>query len=106
MITAIASVIQAGRGGWPERWFLNAVRGLATTLLVLGIIAGIYHYLGNYTIIALLLVVGLLAGFILYTKREEYMTIVRHAETKIWGATAEERKEAKKKIKNKRLPYG
>lgn len=104
-VTAIASVIQAGRGGWPTGWFFASARGLATTLLVLAIIAGIYHYLGNYTVLALLLVVGFIAGFILYNKREEYITIVRHAETRIWGSTAEERKAAKKKEK-RRLPYG
>lgn len=100
-LTVCLAVWQAYKGGWQPQWFLVVCRSAATTLLVLFIIAGVYKWLGDYTILAFLLVVFFISGLILWSKREEYMVVIRHIETQVWGATAEERRDAKKR----RKPY-
>jgi len=87
------------KGGFRSAWQKRTITSLGVTLLILSILYGINHYLGAYTILAFFIVVFFISGLILYTKREEYLTIVRHAEKTIWGATAEERREQRRKKK-------
>jgi len=104
-VTAVLSVIQAKRSGWPAQWWYSIMVSLATTLLVIYIIHSVYQLLGDYSVIALLVVVLIISGLILWNKRQEYLEVIRHVERRVWGATMEERRAVKKQKAMELKPY-
>ena len=95
--SAVISLWAAWRRSWPAGWSLTTARSLIVTTFVLLIIFGIYEIAGGYTLWAFLLVVFIISGFILWSKRQEYLEVIRHVERQVWGETMEERRERKKK---------
>ena len=79
-----------------KKWWLRLGRTTATLLITINILYLINYYLGGWGWVGLFLTVIIISGYILYTKRKQYIRWVRLIEKMIWGKTAEERKEAKR----------
>ena len=97
LVSLTIGLFQHYRTGWVVGWYKKLARSVLTTIVVITAIGFIYKGLGGYTILALILVVLLISGLILWSKRKDYLEIVRHSERVLFGETAEEKKARLKK---------